>query len=162
MRGSGLPIQSPQSLNNLGNVLGFSTYMNRVPGQPLYLENLNCHCIDPNKQLVLNPAAWTDAAPGQFGTASPYYPDYRYERRPGEQMSVGRTFRIGEGHSISIRAEFFNLFNRTYLPNPTTSNPLAATTMSNGQLTGGFGYINPYSSLFFQPRNGQIVARLQW
>jgi hypothetical protein len=160
--GSGLPIQSPTSLNNLGNVLGFSTYMNRVPGQPLYLENLNCHCIDPNKQLVLNPAAWTDAPQGTFGTASPYYPDYRYERRPGEQMSLGRSFRIGEGHFVQIRAEFFNLFNRTYLPNPSTSNPFAATTTSNGQLTGGFGYINPYSSLFFQPRNGQIVARFQW
>jgi len=160
--GSGLPIQSPTSLNNLGSVLGFSTYMNRVAGQPLYLDNLNCHCIDPNKQLVLNPAAWTDAAPGTFGTASPYYPDYRYERRPGEQMSLGREFKFGEGHSLQIRAEFFNLFNRTYLPNPSTSNPFAATTTSNGQLTGGFGYINPYSSLFFQPRNGQIVARFQW
>jgi hypothetical protein len=160
--GSGLPIQSPTSLNNLSNVLGFNTYMNRVSGQPLYLENLNCHCIDPNKQLVLNPAAWTDAAPATFGTASPYYADYRFERRPGEQMSLGRTFRFHESHFIQIRAEFFNLFNRTYLPNPGTSNPFAATTTSNGQLTGGFGYINPYSSLFFQPRNGQLVARLQW
>jgi len=26
-------------------------YMNRVPGQSLYLENLNCHCIDPKKQF---------------------------------------------------------------------------------------------------------------
>jgi hypothetical protein len=160
--GSGLPIQAPQSLNNLSAVLGFSTYMNRVAGQPLYLENLNCHCYDPNKQLVLNPAAWTDAAKGQFGTASPYYPDYRYERRPGEQISIGRRFAIGESHSFSIRAEFFNVFNRTYLPNPTTTNPFAATTTSNGQLTGGFGYVNPYSSLFFQPRNGQLVARFQW
>jgi len=161
--GSGLPIQSPTSLNNLANVLGFATYMNRVPGQPLYLENLNCHCIDPNKELVLNPAAWTDASQGTFGNAAPYYTDYRYERRPGEQMSFGRTFHIlGEGHFLQVRAEFFNIFNRTYLPNPTTSNPFAATTTSNGQLTGGFGYINPYSSLFFQPRNGQLVARFQW
>jgi hypothetical protein len=160
--GSGLPIASPTSLNNLSSVLGFSTYMNRVPGQPLYLESLNCHCIDPNKQLVLNPAAWTDAAPGTFGTAAPYYTDYRFERRPGEQMSFGRQFKILEGHFLQVRAEFFNIFNRTYLPNPSTGNPFAATTMSNGQLTGGFGYINPYSSLFFQPRNGQIVARLQW
>jgi hypothetical protein len=113
--------------------------------------------------LVLNPAAWTDAAPGQFGQAAPYYSDYRFERRPGEQMSFGRTFRLSESKFLSIRAEFFNVFNRTYFPNPSTSNPLAATTTSNGVLTGGFGFINALGgSLFFQPRNGQLVARLQW
>ena len=161
--GSGLPIGSPGSLNNLSSVLGFGTYMNRNPGVPLYLESLNCHCIDPTKQLVLNPAAWTDAAPGQFGQAAPYYSDYRFERRPGEQMSFGRTFRLSESKFLSLRAEFFNIFNRTYFPNPSTSNPLAATTTSNGVLTGGFGFINALGgSLFFQPRNGQLVARLQW
>jgi hypothetical protein len=159
---SGLPIASPGSLNNLSAVLGFGTYMDRNPGVPLYLESLNCHCIDPTKQLALNPAAWTDTTPGHFGTAAPYYSDYRYERRPGEQMSFGRTFRLGESKSLSLRAEFFNVFNRTYLPNPSTSNPLAATTTANGVLTGGFGFINPLGSLFFQPRNGQLVARIQW
>ena len=161
--GSGLPIGSPGSLNNLSAVLGFGTYMNRVPGQPLYLKSLNCHCIDPFKQLVLNPAAWTDAAPGQFGTAAPYYGDYRLERRPGEQMSIGRTIRLSESKFLMIRAEFFNVFNRTYLPNPSSGNPFTATTYaSNGNLNGGFGYINPLGSLFFQPRNGQLVARIQW
>jgi hypothetical protein len=159
---SGLPIGSPGSLNNLSSVLGFGTYMNRVPGQPFYLTSLNCHCIDPNKQLVLNPAAWSDVGPGQFGNAAPYYDGYRFERRPGEQMSFGRTFRLSESKFLMIRAEFFNIFNRTYLPNPSTSNPLAATTTSNGVLTGGFGYINPLASLFFQPRNGQLVARIQF
>ena len=67
--GSGLPIASPTSLNNLSSVLGFSTYMNRIPGLPLYLESLNCHCIDPYKQLALNPAAWTDAAPRPLSEA---------------------------------------------------------------------------------------------
>jgi hypothetical protein len=158
-----LPIGSPGSLNNLSAVLGFGTYMNRVPGQPLYLKNLNCHCIDPFKNLVLNPAAWTDAAPGQFGTAAPYYGDYRLERRPGEQMSIGRRIRMSEKTFLQIRAEFFNVFNRTYLPNPSSGNPFAATTYaSNGNLNGGFGYINPLGNLFFQPRNGQLVARIQW
>jgi len=159
---SGLPIASPGSTNNLSAVLGFGTYRDRNPGVPLYLKSLNCHCIDPNQQLTLNPAAWTDVAAGQFGTAAPYYSDYRFERRPGEQMSFGRTFRLGESKFLSLRAEFFNVFNRTYLPNPSTSNPSAATTYANGILTGGFGYINPYGSLFFQPRNGQLVGRIQW
>jgi hypothetical protein len=162
--GSGLPIGSPGSLNNLSSVLGFGTYMNRNPGVPLYLHNLNCHCYDPTEQLTLNPAAWTDVGQGQFGNAAPYYSDYRFERRPGEQMSFGRTFRLGEHSFLSLRAEFFNVFNRTYLPNPSTSNPLAATTYNSaGVLTGGFGFVNALSgSLFFQPRNGQLVGRIQW
>ena len=35
----------------------------------------HCHCVDPNKDLVLNPAAWSNPAAGQWGTASAYYDD---------------------------------------------------------------------------------------
>src|SRR6185312_5308014 len=75
---SGLPILAPTSSNNLSTLLFRSTFYNRVPGAPLYLTDLNCHCIDPNKQLVLNPAAWSNPVDGQWGTSAPYYNDYRY------------------------------------------------------------------------------------
>ena len=52
--------------------------MNRVPGQPLFTENLNCHCFDPSKTFVLNPAAWVNPPAGQYGTAAAYYSDYRF------------------------------------------------------------------------------------
>ena len=42
------------------------SYANRVPGVPLFTHDLNCHCFDPNKTFVLNPAAWTRRA-GQWG-----------------------------------------------------------------------------------------------
>src|SRR5262249_53540200 len=74
--GSGLPIQSPSAQNNLNLLLFQNTFMNRVPDQPLFLKDLNCHCIDPNKDFVLNPAAWSSPAQGQFGTAAAYYNDY--------------------------------------------------------------------------------------
>src|SRR5262249_44802679 len=73
---SGLPIQVPTGQNNLSTVLFRGTFANRVPGQPLFLKDLNCHCIDPNKDFVLNPAAWTDPIAGRFGTAAAYYDDY--------------------------------------------------------------------------------------
>ena len=41
--------------------------MNRVEGQPLFVKDPNCQCIDPRTDFVLNPAAWSDPAPGQFG-----------------------------------------------------------------------------------------------
>ena len=39
--------------------------MDRVPGQPLFLQDPNCHCFDPSKTFVLNPAAWVNPPAGQ-------------------------------------------------------------------------------------------------
>ena len=66
-----MPILAPASTNNLSNMLFQSTFDDRVPGVPLFTQNLNCHCFDPNKTFVLNPAAWVNPPAGQFGTAAP-------------------------------------------------------------------------------------------
>ena len=159
---SGYPIRVPVANNNLGSVFFRGTNVNRVAGQPLFLKDLNCHCFDPNSEIVLNPAAWSDPAPGQWGTAAAYYNDYRTARRPDEQMSLGRNFRIHEKMVFSVRAEFFNVFNRVYLNNPTSGNALATPTRnSSGQLISGFGRIDT-GSTFNPPRSGQIVARFQF
>ena len=126
--GSGLPIPSPTSTNSLATYLFQSTLFNRVPGVPLFTQDLNCHCFDPNKTFVLNPAAWSNPAAGQWGTAAAYYSDYRYQRRPVENMSLGRVFRIKERANLQIRAEFTNIFNRTETNNPTATNALATQT----------------------------------
>jgi hypothetical protein len=148
---------------------GGATLQNRVAGQPLFLKDPNCHCIDPTTQLVLNPAAWTDAGPGQFGTAAPYYNNFRWQRQPAESISLGRTFRFKESGALTIRAEFYNMFNRLFLASPSATNPQASVTHNNlGQLTGGYGYVNfvnggnttaPGPPLGAQPRTGQLVAR---
>jgi hypothetical protein len=173
--GSGLPILAPTSTNNLSTLLFRSTFFNRVPGQPLFLKDLNCHCIDPTKDLVLNPAAWVNPTDGQWGTSAPYYNDYRYERRPSESMSVGRVFRIRESMAFTVRMNFQNIFNRTQLSNPTATNPLAAFTCTAGtgsvcqnpatagRLTGGFGFINYVGgSTFLPPRQGTLEMRFQF
>ncbi len=158
---SGLPIASPTSTNSLATYLYQSTLFNRVPGVPLFTEDLNCHCFDPNKNFVLNPAAWSNPAAGQWGTAAAYYSDYRYQRRPVENLSVGRVFRIKERASLQIRAEFTNAFNRTEPNNPTATNALATqTTNSAGQTTAGFGYISTATA--GTPRQGQLIARFQF
>jgi Carboxypeptidase regulatory-like domain/TonB dependent receptor len=159
---SGLPIQAPAANNNLGNVLpGSSTFAIRVPGVPLFLDDLNCHCFDPSKTFVLNPAAWTQPAAGQFGTSSIYFNDYRYQRRPDEEMSFGRTFRLRERMSLAIRMEFFNVFNRTEVNNPTATNSQATQVLQNGLTASGFGYINA-GSVAYGPRSGQLVAQFHW
>ncbi|MCU1340053.1 MAG: hypothetical protein JWO19_5634 [Bryobacterales bacterium] len=170
---SGFPILAPFAQNNLNTLLfrggpvgSQGTFANRVPGVPLFTKDLNCRCFDPNTTFVLNPQAWTDPAPGQWGTAAPYYSDYRSRRRPQENFSVGRLFRITERTSLSIRAEFTNTFNRTLLPGPTSTNALATQTRvnnadPNSKATGGFGFINTTTGVG-TPRQGQIVARFRF
>jgi len=161
---SGLPIQAPAAQNSLNNVLFRGTFANRLPDQPLFLQDLNCHCFDPNHDFVLNPKAWTDPAKGQFGTSAAYYSDYRQQRRPSENFSFGRTFRVSERVSFNIRAEFTNVLNRTEMNSPTSTNALATPTRQiatdpNSKTTAGFGWINT-ASLAKDPRSGVIVGRL--
>ncbi|HWB87393.1 MAG TPA: TonB-dependent receptor [Bryobacteraceae bacterium] len=168
---SGTAIAVPPSNNNLSGLLEQSTRMNRVPGQPLFLvSNLNCGCFDPGRTYVLNPKAWSDPTDGQWGFGPAYYSDYRNRRQPDEEMSLGRIFRLREKMTLQIRAEFFNVFNRTVFPAISGNNPIATPTHNaNGLLTGGFGYYNTASANNVQTggiiptsRNGQLVARFQW
>jgi hypothetical protein len=158
---SGLPIQSPTSTSNLAAYTFQTTLMDRVPGVPLFTENLNCGCFDPNKTFVLNPAAWVNPPAGQYGNAAAYYNDYRYQRRPAENISLARNFRIKERYNLQIRAEFTNIFNRTEVNNPFATPATATQTIVNGQTTGGFGWINN-GTTYSAPRSGQLLARFQF
>jgi hypothetical protein len=170
--GSGLPILAPVAQNNLNTVLLRNTagaqtsYANRVPGVPVFTQDLNCHCFDPAKVFVLNPAAWSQPAAGQWGSGSAYYSDYRFQRRPNENMALGRQFSLTERVGLNIRIEFANIFNRAQAPNPTSTNA-AATQVRNaaGIPTAGFGFIataNEGAVTNVQTvtsRQGTVVAR---
>jgi hypothetical protein len=174
---SGTPILVPNASANLLSTQLFQTnsYLNRVPGQPLFLQDLNCHCFDPTKTLVLNPAAWSLPAAGTFGTSAAYYDDYRNQRHPVENFNVGRTFRIRESMSLALRAEFVNIFNRTVLPNPSSTTPLTpatcfvsgvsgasgACTTPGATIASGFGFIQT-AAIPGGTRTGQIVARFRF
>ncbi len=164
---SGLPIQVPAATTNLATYTGQSTFVDRVPGVSPFKQDVNCHCFDPNTTFVLNSAAWTNPPVGQFGTAAAYYSDYRYQRRPVENMSLARNFRFKERFNFQIRAEFTNIFNRTEPNNPTANNAFATPTRAqNGNTAGGFGAIitNPATGAvtFSGPRQGTLVARFQF
>jgi len=179
---SGALIRTPGSNNGLLTQLGRgpannpalwgggNTFFNRVAGQPLFLSTTdpNCHCIDATQQLVLNPAAWTDAAAGQFGAGAPYYNDFRWQRQPQESMNFGRNFRLAkEGKvNLNVRAEFQNIFNRVTLSSPSVGgpgnvNPASPSAKNNpgGALSAGYGFVNTFNGAGTNPRSGQIVAR---
>ncbi len=181
---SGAIMQSPPSANNLLLNLqrgptnnpaiwgGGYTFMDRVPGQPLFIVNPNSH-FDPTTKLVLNPNAWVEPPFGTFGTSAAYYNDFRWQRQPAESMSFGRTFRIKERMSIMVRAEFQNIFNRLFYSTPAdgggfgvaetfVSSPTVHGNSLNGVgslLSSGYGYVNWVGGAGALPRSGQIVAR---
>jgi hypothetical protein len=136
------------------------SFANRVPGEPLFTVAPNSK-YDPRTTFLLNPSAWQDPAPGQFGTSTAYYSDYRYARVPSEAMSIGRIFRLKEGYSLQIRAEFDNIFNRTMPITPTSDNALSTQQRdSRGNTTRGFGYINVNRA--GGARSGQIVIHFKF
>src|SRR5581483_5015248 len=168
--GSGLPIQVPLATTNLATYTFQNTFVNRVPGEPVFTQDLNCHCFDPNKTFVLNPKAWANPPTGQYGSSAAYYDEYRQQRRPIENMSLARNFRIKERMNLQIRAEFTNIFNRTQINNPTSGNAFATQTCVDAtnksvpcsgsyyRVASGFGWINA-ASVYALPRQGTLVAR---
>jgi hypothetical protein len=177
---NGALIETPSASNQLINELlmqgGFNGTPinpdNPIPGVNPFLHNPNCGCFNPQTQPILNPAAWANPGPGQWGTGAPFYNNYRWQRQPAESMSFGRNFRFGkEGrYNFFVRAEFQNIFNRLFLSPPQTGNQglapggspattLSPLTSSGGVLTGGYGYINTVEGAGAQPRSGQLVGR---
>jgi hypothetical protein len=166
----------------------------RVPGVPLYTSGVNLNDLgsyNPYTTQVLNPKAWepcpsnavcSAASNGPFGAvATTYYKDFRGPRTPTENASIGRNFRFGpEGKfNVFIRAEFVNIFNRTLMPSPTTTNPQnpVQTAFPGGPLIGGFGVIDAYlpaNTIFngsgatppcgqcLQGRTGTLIARFSF
>jgi hypothetical protein len=158
----------------------------RVPGQPLYLVNINnIHSYNAETTQVLNPAAWAPcptntvcggaSTSGSYvGASTLYYSDFRGPRQPRENANIGRHFRIKEKYDFYIRAEFVNIFNRTILPNPGSSLPATPPTKNGvGAYTSGFGVINVYQAPGAYPaptagavsalgRTGTIIAKFQF
>ena len=138
-----------------------ASYASRVNGQKLFLTDPNSS-FDPFTHFLLNMNAWQSPPDGQYGTGSPYYNDYRYRRRPNENMSMGRLFPIREGMNLSIRIELMNVFNRVRIPNPgidfnSNSTGWGQAAYPDGTTIFGFGRIDARDTA--GQRTGQIVAR---
>ena len=165
---SGFPIQTPSSTSTLTSVtFGNGVWANRVPGQKLLLHSLNDHSVNPRTTFFLNPAAWANPAPGLYATSKPFYGDYRGPRYPSEQLGFGKVIPLSERVTFSLRADFFNVFNRWAYPNlQNTGNPFQTPQYgSDGSIANGFGYFGDSISGAggnFAPRSGEFVARIQF
>jgi hypothetical protein len=153
-----------------------------VEGQPFYTTNwvdydgnqhtdeldINCHCFDPTKTVVLNPAAWSNIPDGQWGAQQTAIRQFRGIRQPTENVNFSRNFRIKERVVLNVRVEFANIFNRLRLPQPALGNfqnqQTKYTTGTNtGLFSGGFGTIVPFNGAgggTQDMRSGTFVGRL--
>ncbi len=136
----------------------------KVHSEPL---DPNCHCYDPTRTVVLNPAAWTAVPDGQWAADQSSIRYFRGIRRPSESANLSRNFRFKERYSLQVRIEMNNVFNRLLLPQPTAAgaNFAAAPTAAGGQFTGGFGTFGNLQTGAAVPgaaRSGLLVARFQF
>lgn len=129
--------------------------------------DINCHCYDPAKTVVLNPAAWGPVPDATWAAQTSTLPFFRGPRHPMEAMNFARNFTIKEGLTLQVRMEFQNIFNRVQVPSPATgfSPTNVATsyqTAPNGNYLNGFGTFGNSSIAGYlgTPRSGQLVARL--
>jgi hypothetical protein len=152
----------------------------RVPGQPLYTTGVNPNnqsTYNPYYTQLLNPAAWAPCPSNSTCMAGGnYYKDFRGLRTPTENANIARNFRIKERMNFQIRGEFVNIFNRTLLPSPSTSNPQSAVTKNNlGIQTSGFGVIDAFfapntapapptvaTNPTFESRQGTVIGRFSF
>jgi hypothetical protein len=127
--------------------------------------DINCHCFDPTKTVVLNPNAWENVPDGQWAAQTSTLRFYRGFRQPTENANFSRNFRFTERVNLNVRIEFNNVFNRTQLPGPTTTGNFASTPVTfkgganNGRYSGGFGTILPLSGTNGM-RTGQLIGRI--
>jgi hypothetical protein len=92
----------------------------------------------------------SDPTPGTLGTGPAAVDQLRGFGTASEDASLLKYFYFGgeHGYSLSLRVEFYNLFNRHAFANPSTDN----TSPLFGYVTGVTG----------SPRQGQFGARFEW
>jgi hypothetical protein len=81
-------------------------------------------------------------------------------------LGIGKAIAMENGLRFSVRADFFNVFNRWAYPGLNVGNPSTKTQYnSDGSIANGFGYLgNSISGAGgnYAPRSGEIVARIQF
>ncbi|MEO8098982.1 MAG: hypothetical protein ABI811_14870, partial [Acidobacteriota bacterium] len=128
--------------------------------------DINCHCYDPTKTVLFNPAAWANIPNGQFGAQQGSFRFYRAQRQPEENINFSRNFRLAkEGRvTLNVRVEFNNIMNRTRLPTPSsaafaTAPTVTPTGANAGLYSSGFGTMSVLSGTSGQ-RTGTFVGRI--
>ncbi len=100
--------------------------------------------------LFVNPANFSNPPDGQLGNSPVVFGNWHTWGYNDEDASLLKRFGFGADNrfGITLRAEFFNVFNRHYWANP--------------NLTMGSPYFGHVTDTTGSPRQGQLGARVTW
>ncbi|QHN03279.1 carboxypeptidase regulatory-like domain-containing protein [Granulicella sp. WH15] len=126
---SGLPVNLTSGVDNSGSGILLDR-PDVVPGQPVYTRNPT-HTKAAGLQY-LNRAAFTNNAPGTFGTVR--HNSIRPPKYVDVDLAVVRSFHVRERYGLQLRVEGFNIFNHPNFFNPASGSfngSLAASTFGS-------------------------------
>ncbi len=109
---------TPISVHSTNSYPGFnSVYVNLTPG---------CKLTNGSRKLNqqwLNPSCFQNPAPGQLGTAGNFQSQVRNPGIATEDLSAHKSLVMGPDrqYNLTLRIEFFNVFNRSALGGPDTN-----------------------------------------
>ncbi|MEX2262359.1 MAG: TonB-dependent receptor, partial [Bryobacteraceae bacterium] len=105
--------------------------------------------FDPDVDRFLKPASQFPAQPAHlYGNATRYNPKVRSLWNRTENVSLAKTFQIGEIVRVDLRGEAFNIFNRTIFG-----------TGSTNLNAGAFGLVTSQAN---DPRQMQVGLKIYW
>lgn len=106
--------------------------------------------LTPTQDLYFPPSVASNPVPGQLGKGPAAIDALRGFGISSEDASILKYFSMGSDgrYKLSLRVEFYNIFNRHAFSNPVTD----PTSPQFGYVTGVAG----------SPRQGQFGARFQW
>ncbi|HEX8183853.1 MAG TPA: hypothetical protein VF747_03855, partial [Blastocatellia bacterium] len=125
----GTPLNIISGVNTAGLQAALTQRPNLVPGVPIHLD------VPGDAARILNPAAFSIPAPGQFGNLG-----RGVIRGPGINnidFSMAKNWRMRERYGLQFRAEMFNVFNHANFRSCNLSE--AGGCIENNLSNGSFG-----------------------
>ncbi len=144
---SGFPLGVSQSTNNT-NLLGAGQRPNLVPGAEIQVPGSITDRLraNPDDNLYLNSAAFTQAVSGSFGDAPRTLDGVYSPWRNSTDLAINKAFPIRGNHRATLRLEIINLFDNPWYA------ALASTAAGNAR----FGVVSATGNY---SRTLQVTAR---
>ncbi|MGQ0732392.1 MAG: carboxypeptidase regulatory-like domain-containing protein [Acidobacteriota bacterium] len=144
---SGFPLGVSQTVNN-NNLLGAAQRPNLVPGVAVQVPGSITDRLRKNPQdnLYLDPAAFSQAVAGTFGNAPRLLPGVYSPWRNSTDLAINKDFPVTGAQRATLRVEVINLFD----------NPWYAALASSAQGNAQFGRVTAQANY---SRTLQFTAR---